>query len=112
MNRLFLDGHGALVAIKFHDTVLLRVSYAICKNGGASLPAGGLLHKSGQVVPIKQVVAEDQATVVPFDERSANNKCFRESVGLGLYGVFETHSPLRSVTQQLAECLSVAWSRD
>ncbi len=94
--------------VEFDDAVALRVRNLVGEDSGAGLVLDSAVEKSGQVVAVEDVVAEDEADGGVADEGVANGEGLGDAFGFGLFAVFEGHAELAAVAEEVADHRQVA----
>ena len=108
----FFEAKGATIAVHFNDTVALGVVNGIGKDGGPAVALGCGLHHVGEVVSVKDVVAEDEGATLAGDEVGPDEEGLRDAFGARLHGVAEAESPAGAVAEKLLEARRVLRRRD
>src|SRR5205085_4860097 len=75
--RLLLDAERAAAFVEFDDAVAVRVVHRIGENGGTVLSLDPAHHERPEIVPKKNVVAQDEGNAVAADEVAANDEGLR-----------------------------------
>ena len=102
-----LDGYSVAALVEFHYAVSLRVRYVVAEYGSFLLVFGGadrLAEHGGETLPVKEVVAQDQAYAVVADKFASDQKSLCQTFRGRLYGVFQLQTQRVPVSQQTAEC--------
>ena len=92
MFGFFLDGYGVAALVEFHYAVSLRVRYIVAEYGSFLLVFGGanrFAEHGGETLPVKEVVAQDQAYAVVADKFASDQKSLCQAFRSGLNGVFQ-----------------------
>ena len=64
------------------------------KHRGALLLGMGAMELLDQIMPIKNIVTQHQGAGLAIDKILTNGEGLRQTIGAGLYRVFNMHSPL------------------
>ena len=81
LEGLFFNADGALLLIKRHHAIALRVVHMVGKNTGTGGAGAGVSQLLGQVMAVKNIVAQHQRTGLVGDEIAANDKGLRQPIG-------------------------------
>ena len=111
-DRFLLDADHATVCVDFRHAVTFGVADVIAEDGRTSRLRVRALHQLDDAGSVEDVVAQDQRRAVIADELAPDDERLRETVRLGLLGVLQVQSPLRSVAEQGAEARQVGGGRD
>ena len=105
---LFLDVDGAVLGIEADHAVALGVLHVIGEHRGAVGLERGRLQFPAQPAAVEDVVAEHETDRPVAHELLADQESLCQAARLGLHRVDQLQAPLRTVAQQLAECVLVA----
>ena len=106
MSRLLLDRQAASRRIELRNAVTLRIVDPIAEDSRTGIPFGTLhgrrkhRFESG---PVKDVVSQDQTYALRPDKPLTDQESLSQAVGRRLFGIFEAHAEIRTVTQQTPE---------
>ncbi len=99
-----LDDRGhATILVEPYYTVSLGVEDFVSEDSSALDTVTQFREAGCEPVAVEQVVAEYEHHRIISDEVGADCEGLRETLRLGLFGVLETNTPLRAVTEQLLE---------
>jgi hypothetical protein len=98
--------------IEFHHPITLGILHVIGEHRRPRRLAIRLAQDAPKVVPVKEVVSQDQCTGTTVEEIRADDKRLRETLGAWLHRVAQLHTPLTAVTQQLLEARRVLGCAD
>ena len=85
---------GALLLIKRHHAIALRVLYMVSKHTGTGAAFIRIGQLFDQVVTVKNSVSENQARGIFANKRSADDKSLGQPLRMWLFGIGQLHAPL------------------
>ncbi|MPM10067.1 hypothetical protein SDC9_56391 [bioreactor metagenome] len=100
MLRLLLNGEHALILVEFDHAERTRILDRIAKDCCAALTLHRFLERCGQILPVKHVVAKNQANRVVSNELLAEDKRIRQPARRLLHLVGKTHAQPFAGAQQ------------
>src|SRR3990172_8468834 len=101
MRRFLLDAQSAPTGIKFNHTIPFGIPDIVSKNHRPLFQGRSARQGAAHAVAIKNIVTEDQCNALLCDELTADDEGLRDPLRLRLFGKLESHSPLRSVLQEI-----------
>lgn len=112
LSWFFFDADGTAAGIELHYAKALWVGYVIAKYSCTFTARSGGMEVGGEVLAIKNIIAEDQAAIVITDKVFANNKGLGQAIGGWLFGITEFNTKLAAIAQHLAKIGQVFWGGD
>ena len=85
--RLLFQADRLPMGIEFNHAIALRIMDGVCEDAGAFFTFGGVLNAFSEIVPVKDVVAENQRAAMSVDKILRDQKCLRDAFWLGLCGI-------------------------
>ncbi len=107
LGGFFFDGDGSTLVVELNYAVTLGVEDRVGEDCGSIFAGCGTAKGFGEVVAVKDVVAEDEAAAFAGEEFFADEEGLGEAVGGWLHGVLEGDAPLLSGAEKLAEARGV-----
>ena len=104
--RLFLDAQTVAVLVEFCHTVALWVVHIVSEDGSPIVlfcMDDSLLQHTCEAATVEDVVAKYQTGTVVADELFTDDEGLSQSVGGGLFCIFEAHAEIAAVAQQTLE---------
>ena len=105
LNRFFFKANRSTGGVEFHYAVAFRVFDPIAKNRSSVVTGGCLMQQLGQSVAVKNIVAECQRDICATCKLPGYEECLGYSLWFGLYRVFESDPPVRTVSEETLEGL-------
>ena len=106
MGGFFLDAEAIALAVELGHAVAFGVADPIAEHRGTAFFLGladCLLQHGAEAGSMEDVVSEYQAGGIVADEFLADDEGLCQTVGTGLFGIFEPYSVIASVAQQTLE---------
>jgi len=100
---LFLNTERLEILIKIHHPITLGVAYRVGEDRGPFGKLGCLAEFGGQTVTIENIITQDHTGRLVVNEVPANDEGFRQTAGLGLFGIRKLEPPLLTTAQQAAK---------
>ena len=113
MSGLFLDGQTIALRVEFGHAVSFRILHAVAEHGCLAVGlqfVHGLFQNLSESGAVEYVVAQHQAYGIITYELASYDESLRQSVGAGLFGIFEADAIVRAVAEQTAETGQVVGS--
>src|SRR5579871_20703 len=109
---LFFQAQSVACAVELYYPVSLRIAYRIGEHARTLILLRRLAKIFRQIVPIKNVVAQDQRTRAVAQKSFADQEGLCDALRLGLNRILQPDSILRAVPQQGPKPRHVVGSRD
>ena len=93
MRRFFLQTQHAPVGVEFGHAIALGITDRIGEDRGALDPLVAAHQLRNQIVTMEEVVAQDEGCGRPIEKLGADQEGLRQTIGGGLNGVGDLHSP-------------------
>ena len=106
MFRFLLDAQTVAFLVEFCHAVALRVVHIVAEDGGTVVLFGiddSLLQHACKATTVEDVVTKHQTGTVVADKLFTDNEGLSQSVGGGLFCIFEAHAEIAAVAQQTLE---------
>ena len=107
LDRLFFNAASLACGVEGDHAIALGVLHMVGKDCGATGLRVGTGEQRGEVMAVKNVVAQHQGARGTIQKIFSNQKRLSQTVGAGLYGVLQMDTPLAAVTQQLFKARQV-----
>ncbi len=105
---LFKRKHPARI-VELGHAVAFRVLHMVGENRGITRPVHGAGQEFVQVVPIENIVTQDQSARATSNELLTDQKSLRQSVRARLHRITQADAPLAAVPKQAFKARGVLW---
>src|SRR5580704_10126163 len=115
MLGLLLNAESPPRAIELHNSITFRIVHGISKHASTASLGCGFPQVLGEIVPIKNIVAQHQSARAASKKRLPQQKSLRDSFRLKLHLVLQSNSKLISIPQQrlkLAHVFRSSYKKD
>ena len=106
MSGLFLDGKAVALRVEFSHAVAFGILHVVAEHGCLAVGfqfVHGLLQNLSESGTVEYVVAQYQTGRVRADEITPYDESLGQTVGAGLFGIFEADAIVRAVAEQPTE---------
>ena len=103
----FFQADGFALGIEFDHAIALGVVDGIGKHRGPRFALGCAFEQGGEVVAVKDVVAQHQGGRIVADKGFANEEGLRQAVRRGLHRIAQVDAPAAAVAQQFRKAWGV-----
>ncbi len=101
LQRLLFDAQSATGSIELNDTESLRIRYVVTEYRCTLLLIGGRTKIVGEVLTVKDVIAQYQTARIVADELLADDKGLRQAIGTWLLGISQLDAVQTSISRSL-----------